>query len=83
MRMTKTERGSAWEWKMVIFTCLLYTSPTEEEIQIVQEYINTERPVGDNPVVSAAESIDVTIVCEIHKTAGYTEETVKSQIRCV
>ena len=56
-------------------------APTEEEIQIVQEYINTKRPVGANPVVSAAESIDVTIVCEIHKTAGYTEETVKSQIR--
>ena len=37
--------------------------------------------VGANPVVSAAESIDVTIVCEIHKTAGYTEETVKSQIQ--
>ena len=56
-------------------------APTEEEIQIVQEYINTKRPVGANPVVSAAESIDVTIVCEIHKTAGYTEETVKSQIQ--
>ena len=54
-------------------------APTEEEIQIVQEYINTKRPVGANPVVSAAESIDVTIVCEIHKTAGYTEETVKIQ----
>ena len=49
----------------------------EEEIRIVQEYINTKRPVGANPVVSAAESIEVTIVCEIHKTAGYTEETVK------
>lgn len=56
-------------------------APTEEEIRIVQEYINTKRPVGANPVVSAAESIDVTIVCEIHKTAGYTEETVKSQIQ--
>ena len=56
-------------------------APTEEEIQIVQEYINTKRPVGANPVVSAAESIEVTIVCEIHKTAGYTEETVKSQIQ--
>ena len=40
-----------------------------------------ETACGANPVVSAAESIDVTIVCEIHKTAGYTEETVKSQIQ--
>lgn len=56
-------------------------APTEEEIAIVQEYINTKRPVGANPVVSAAESIDVNIVCEIHKASGYTEETVKSQIK--
>lgn len=57
------------------------TAPTEEEIAIVQEYINTKRPVGANPVVSAAESIDVQIVCEVHTASGYTEDTVKAQIK--
>lgn len=53
---------------------------TAEEIAIVQEYINTKRPVGANPLVSAAESIDINVICEIHKAAGYTEETIKSRI---
>lgn len=55
--------------------------PTEEQIRIIQEYINSMRPVGANPVVSAAESIQVLIVCSIVKMSGYTEETVKAQIR--
>lgn len=55
--------------------------PTAEQIRIVQEYINSMRPVGANPVVSAAEGIQVSIVCSIVKMSGYTDETVKAQIR--
>ena len=55
--------------------------PTAEQIKIVQEYINSMRPVGANPVVSAAEGIQVSIICSIVKMSGYTEETVKTQIR--
>lgn len=55
--------------------------PTEEQIRIVQEYINSMRPVGADPLVSAAESIPITIVCNVVKVAGYTDETVRIQIR--
>ena len=55
--------------------------PTEEQIAFVQEYINSMRPVGADPVVDAAESIPIVILCSVVKTSGYTEETVKTQIR--
>lgn len=67
-----------------VYIAIVSTSaqaPTEEEIAIVQEYINTKRPVGANPVVSAAEGIEINIACEVHKASGYTEETIKSRIR--
>lgn len=67
-----------------VYIAIVSTSaqaPTEEEIAIVQEYINTKRPVGANPVVSAAEGIDINIACEVHKASGYTVETIKSRIR--
>ena len=35
--------------------------PTEEQIAFVQEYINSMRPVGADPVVDAAESIPIVI----------------------
>lgn len=54
--------------------------PTAEQIKIVQEYINGMRPVGADPVVSAAEGISVIVLCNVRKTAGYTDETVKQQI---
>ena len=57
--------------------------PTEEQIKIVQEYIDGKRPVGADPIVSAAESIPVTILCSVVKMSGYTEETIKTQIRGV
>ncbi|MCD7812144.1 MAG: baseplate J/gp47 family protein [Ruminococcus sp.] len=57
------------------------TPPTEEQIQIVQEYINSMRPVGADPVVSAAEGISVSIVCSLIKVSGYTDETVKAQVK--
>lgn len=55
--------------------------PTEEQIRIVQEYINSMRPVGADPVVSAAEGIPVVILCTIKTGAGYTDETVRTKIR--
>ncbi len=55
--------------------------PTEEQIRYVQEYINNMRPVGANPVVSAAEGIQVLISCSVKKYPAYTEETVRQQIR--
>lgn len=67
-----------------VYIAIVSTSaqaPTEEEIAIVQEYINTKRPVGANPVVSAAEGIEINIACEVHKASGYTAETIKSRIR--
>lgn len=57
--------------------------PTEEQVEIVQSYINTKRPVGADPIVSAAEGVEVIIQCDIRKVAGYTKETVESQIRTV
>lgn len=55
--------------------------PTEEQIRFVQEYINGKRPVGADPVVSAAEGISVSILCSVTKISGYTAETVRAQIR--
>lgn len=55
--------------------------PTEEQVSFVQEYINNKRPVGAEPVVSAAEGNPIVIVCSVVKISGYTEETVKAQIR--
>ena len=56
-------------------------TPREEQIAFVQEYINSMRPVGADPVVDAAESIPIVILCSVVKMSGYTEETVKTQIR--
>lgn len=55
-------------------------TPTEAEIQAVQEYIDTRRPVGANPVVFAAEGIPVDISCSVRLQTGYGEETVKRRI---
>lgn len=55
--------------------------PTKEQIAFVQEYINSMRPVGAEPVVAAAQSIPIAILCSIVKISGYTEETVRTQIR--
>lgn len=55
--------------------------PTEEQIRFVQEYIDSMRPVGAEPIVTAAESIPVTIFSIVEKVSGYTEETVRTKIR--
>lgn len=55
--------------------------PTADEIRIVQEYIDSMRPVGADPVVSAAESVPVMVAGIIRKEAGYTAETVVNNIK--
>lgn len=56
-------------------------APTEEQIACIQEYINSQRPVGAEPVVSAAESIAVTVSCSVRCLPGYAAETVQENIR--
>lgn len=55
--------------------------PTEGQIRIVQEYIDGKRPVGACPIVSAAEGIDIRVVCTVKKAAGYANETVSQGIK--
>lgn len=57
------------------------STPSEEDIRFVQEYIDGKRPVGANPIVAAAASIPVSIACSVKKEAGYTEETLYTQIQ--
>lgn len=52
--------------------------PTEEQLAIVQEYINARRPVGAEPVVSPAEGIEVTISCSVRKISEYTGEVLQN-----
>ncbi len=55
-------------------------SPTEEEIGIVQGYIDSMRPVGADPVVSAAESVPVLVEVTAKRKAGYSAEAVESNL---
>lgn len=55
--------------------------PTKEQIEAVQKYIDSKRPVGADPVVSGAEGIEVAVSCQVKKSPGYTEETVRGNIR--
>lgn len=47
--------------------------PTEDEIRTVQEHIDSMRPVGANPVVSAAETVPVRIAGTVKIEPGYSE----------
>ncbi len=47
------------------------TPPTQEQIAIVQEYINGQRPIGAKPIVSAAEGIEITVFCSIKTAAEF------------
>lgn len=58
-------------------------SPTEEEIGIVQRYIDSMRPVGADPVVSAAESVPVLVEVTARRKAGYSAEAVESNLEKV
>jgi uncharacterized phage protein gp47/JayE len=55
--------------------------PSEEQIGYVQNYINNMRPVGAEPIVIAAEGIQIRITCSVKKMPGYTDDTVRSQIK--
>ena len=41
-------------------------APTEDVVELVEAYIQTQRPVGAKPVISAAEALEVTINGERH-----------------
>lgn len=56
-------------------------SPTAEEIGIIQRYIDSMRPVGADPVVSAAESVPVLITVTVKHEPGYSEETLKNNLK--
>lgn len=56
-------------------------APTEEQIQMVQAYIDDNRPVGAKPEVMAAEGIGISVVCSIKTASGYTFETVFAGIK--
>lgn len=55
--------------------------PTQEQIAIVQEYIDGQRPIGAKPIVSAAEGIEVTVSCSTKISTGFMIETVCENIR--
>ena len=78
-RVSSPRDGTGNVWIAII--SMSASRPTPEEVRIVQEYINTKRPVGANPVVSAAEGIPVEIVCAIRLKSGHSEETVKRKIK--
>ena len=56
-------------------------SPTDIEISIVQEYIDSMRPVGANPIVSAAVSVPIRITGVVSSEPGYTSSTIYSNIK--
>lgn len=57
------------------------TAPSEEDIALVEEYIATQRPVGAKPIISAAETVEVTIngVLELEEAASM--ETIRTQAK--
>lgn len=67
-----------------VFIAIITTDvrePTQEEIATVQEYIDKMRPVGADPVVSAAESVSVRISGTVCLENGYADGTVQSNIK--
>lgn len=57
------------------------SQPTEDEIRIVQEHIDSMRPVGANPVVSAAETVPVLIAGTVKTQPGYSEDMVLKNVK--
>ena len=57
------------------------TAPSEEDIALVEEYIATQCPVGAKPIISAAETVEVTIngVLELEEAASM--ETIRTQAK--
>lgn len=54
--------------------------PTEEQIRLVQAYIDTKRPVGAEPSVVAAEGVKVSIRADIRILDAASEEIVKQTV---
>lgn len=75
--------NSARDGSGVVNIAILTTearTPSEEQIREVQTYIDSNRPVGAEPVIIAAEGVDVTIKCTIKVSEAYSKEAVESYI---
>lgn len=55
--------------------------PTEEQILIVQKYIDGKRPIGACPIVAAAEGIDICMACTVKSAAGYADDLIRQSIK--
>lgn len=55
------------------------TSPTEEVVALVEQYILTQRPVGAQPIISAAEAVDVTINGVVQLADGANLDSIRTQ----
>lgn len=54
-------------------------APTEDVVELVEAYIQTHRPVGAKPVISAAEALEVTINGVIELQEGADIEAIRTQ----
>lgn len=54
--------------------------PTEDEVRIVQEYIDSMRPIGADPVVSAAETVPVWVTGTVRAEPGYGRDMVLGSV---
>ena len=54
-------------------------APTEDVVELVEAYIQTQRPVGAKPVISAAEALEVTINGVIELQEGADIEAIRTQ----
>lgn len=59
------------------------TAPDEEVVALVQSYINARRPVGAQPIVSAAESMGVSIAVWINVKDGADADDVKANMEAI
>ena len=57
------------------------TVPTEEAVELVEGYIDTQRPVGAKPVIVAAEEVEVSVNGIIELQEGANIETIRSQAK--
>lgn len=55
-------------------------SPTTEQIKLVQDYIDSNKPIGAKPQVVAATGIEVNIDCTLSLKSGFSAETIKDEI---
>lgn len=55
------------------------TAPTDDVVQMVNEYIQNQRPVGARPIISAAEAVEVTIEGTLQLMDGASIEAIQLQ----